>query len=255
MAKTTSNINYVTSRRPRTGDPIVPGSIVYDSLNRITSIGYYVGFNDDVETISFSYSAEGHLTFKGVEYRNYELDMWNATLKKIDFELASVTKFAYDAAFNLEYLGEAKIQATDSENKFFLQKFIYDPAFNLIEILNATNDTSLGAAALTIDVSSDPNFILINLPNGGDFSEVNAADFISVKTVNNEFNLLLIYDTDQNTNARIRKSDVPSEILSTIVDETNTVIASQDVLVRLEDDSTKELNKRRWDHRERYIYA
>lgn len=86
MAKTTSDKNYVTSRRPRTGDPIVPGSVVYDASNRVTSIGYYIGFNEDVETVTFSYSVEGYLTFKGVEYRNYQFNMWEATIERFSFE-------------------------------------------------------------------------------------------------------------------------------------------------------------------------
>lgn len=82
MAKTTSDVNYVTSRRPRTGDPIVPGSVVYDSSDRVISVGYYIGFNDDVELVQFSYTKEGYLVFNGVEYRDYEFNLWEATLTR-----------------------------------------------------------------------------------------------------------------------------------------------------------------------------
>lgn len=82
MAKTTSDINYVTSRRPRTGDPIVPGSVVYDASDRIVQVGYYIGFNDDVELVQFSYTKEGYLVFKDVTYRDYEFNLWEATLTR-----------------------------------------------------------------------------------------------------------------------------------------------------------------------------
>ena len=80
MAKTTSDLNYVTSRRPRTGNPVVPGSVVYDGLNRIISIGYYVGFNNDSETVTFSYTDSGALVFNGIEYPDSELNMWEGTI-------------------------------------------------------------------------------------------------------------------------------------------------------------------------------
>lgn len=169
-------------------------------------------------------------------------------------ETIIVTKFAYDAAFNLEYLGEAKIGTAENQNRFFIQKFIYDPAFNIIEILNATNETTVGAPELTIDTTSDPGFIKVILPAGGDFSEVNSGDSISVKTPNNAFNVLPIYDTNEQDELRIQKSDLPSNILSSIVEEANTLLTPTDIIIRLENPSTKPYEKRRWDHRERYIY-
>lgn len=169
-------------------------------------------------------------------------------------ETIIVTKFAYDPAFNLEYLGEAKIGTREWENKFFIQKFIYDPAFNLVEILNATNEMTTGAAELTID-TSDNHYIVITLPAGGDFSEVSPQDSISVSTANNKFHLLPVHDTNQEDQVRIRKTDIPANILATIVDEANTSLAPTDVKVRLENERTKPYEKRRWDHRERYIYA
>lgn len=95
MAKTTSDKNYVTSRRPRTGDPIVPGSVVYDTSNRVISIGYYIGFNNDIETVTFSYTVEGYLVFKGVEYRNYQFNTWEATLISISPAELEVARHAH----------------------------------------------------------------------------------------------------------------------------------------------------------------
>ena len=81
MAKTTSSVNYVTARRPLVGDPIA--AIEYDSSDRPISITYKLGQAGTArETVTFTYSTEGHITFKGVEYRGYELDLWNGALKK-----------------------------------------------------------------------------------------------------------------------------------------------------------------------------
>jgi len=81
VAKTTSSVNYVTARRPLVGDPIA--AIVYDASNRPISITYKLGQAGTArETVTFTYSTDDHITFKGVEYRDYELDLWNGALKK-----------------------------------------------------------------------------------------------------------------------------------------------------------------------------
>ena len=81
MAKTTSSVNYVTARRPFVGDPIV--SLVYDDSDRPISIIYRLGQSGTAqETVTFSYSTDGHIIFKGIEYRGYELDLWKGALKK-----------------------------------------------------------------------------------------------------------------------------------------------------------------------------
>lgn len=170
-------------------------------------------------------------------------------------ETIIVTKFAYDSAFNLKYLGEAKAGSAIQENKFFIQKFIYDSAFNLIDILNATNRSSVGADQVTVDVTTDAMHVVITLPNAGDFTELNAGDSLSLITVNNTFNLLPIKDTNQTNQVRILKNDIPANILATMIDEVATPIATANLLVQLNDDKTKAYKKRRWDHRERYIYA
>jgi hypothetical protein len=82
MAKTTSSVNYLVARRPFVGDPIA--SIIYDDNDRPISVTYKLGQSGTArETVTFSYSAAGHITFKGVEYRGYELDLWKGALKRI----------------------------------------------------------------------------------------------------------------------------------------------------------------------------
>ena len=80
MAKTTSDVTYVTNRRPRAVDPIVPESVIYDNKNRVVSISYFVGFGKETELVNFSYTEAGDLIFKNVEYRGYEFNMWEATI-------------------------------------------------------------------------------------------------------------------------------------------------------------------------------
>ena len=80
MAKTTSDVTYVTNRRPSAVDPIVPESVIYDNKNRVVSIAYFVGFGEQTELVNFSYTEAGDLIFKGVEYRGYEFNMWEATI-------------------------------------------------------------------------------------------------------------------------------------------------------------------------------
>jgi len=81
MAKTTSSINYLTARRPLVGDPVA--SIVYDAQNRPTTIVYKLGQAGNTEEVTLSYTDEGYLIFKGNEYRNYQLNLWEATLLPI----------------------------------------------------------------------------------------------------------------------------------------------------------------------------
>lgn len=170
-------------------------------------------------------------------------------------ETVIITKFAYDTAFNLEYLGEAKIGTQVHENKFFLQKFIYDPAFNLIEILNATNKTNVGADQVSIDVTSDPQYLIITLPSFGDFKEASPGDSIFVKTDVNSVAQFPISDTDNVSQVRVDKKDIPANILVSITDQSNFILEDIfDVRLTLKADKTKDYSKRRWDYRERYIY-
>jgi len=95
MAKTTSSVNYLTARRPKTGNPVVATSvdpitgvishaIAYDSLNRIVSINYRVGVTGSAsEVITFTYSNSGHVEYKGVEYKDHYINVWEGTLVPI----------------------------------------------------------------------------------------------------------------------------------------------------------------------------
>ena len=49
------------------------------------------------------------------------------------------SKLAYDAAFNLEFVGESKFGTLETDNKWYLERLFYDAAFNLIDIKTASN--------------------------------------------------------------------------------------------------------------------
>ena len=92
MAKTTSSVNYLTARRPHTGNPIVADktdpitgivtpAITYDSLGRVVSVVYQVGqVSSATEVITFSYNESGSVVFKGIAYKNHYINLWEATL-------------------------------------------------------------------------------------------------------------------------------------------------------------------------------
>lgn len=92
MAKTTSSINYLTTKRPLTSSPVVatvidPSTnlpipdIEYDEKGRIISINYQTGFKDTPsEKVTFTYDNNDNIIFKGVTYQNHYINVWEATL-------------------------------------------------------------------------------------------------------------------------------------------------------------------------------
>jgi len=171
-------------------------------------------------------------------------------------ETIIVTKFSYNSRSNLEYLGEAKIGSKEEENKFFIKKYIYDNKQDLIEIRNATNRTSVGANIVSVDKTSDPMYVIISLSDLGDFSEVRPEDSVSLVTSNNKFDGLQINKVSEDKKQIfLLKEKIPSNMLLAIIDENLTDIAETDLMVQLNHEDTKDYAKRRWSHRNRYVYA
>jgi hypothetical protein len=82
MAKTTSSVNYLTARRPLTGDPIAE-PVTYDSQGRVVEIVYKVGQAGTAkEIVTFAYSNAGHIIYKGIEYPDHSVNIWEGTLIK-----------------------------------------------------------------------------------------------------------------------------------------------------------------------------
>ena len=161
-----------------------------------------------------------------------------------------VTKTAKTPTLQIEYLAEAKYATPDYANRHFIFKFTYDFALSVDRILQASNDTRTEATQVTVDTTIDKRGIKITIV-GGDFSEVNDGDEFSLTTTLNDMQAVLI---------KLKLSDTelilePTNLANPIVDETNTPIGADDLIIRLQNEKTKDFSKRRWDHRERYIYV
>jgi hypothetical protein len=167
-------------------------------------------------------------------------------------ETIIISKFAYDSTLSLEYLGEAKAGTSPSQNKWFIQKFFYDSTLSLTDIKNATNRTNVGATMVSID-ASNPNLPIITISNG-DFSEVNSGDTISLTTPTQNvsgYPIRKISDTQISINF-LQDCGQPPAV--SVLSETNTSISLNDFIITLSSDATKDWAKRRWDHRDRYVY-
>jgi len=167
-------------------------------------------------------------------------------------ETIIITKFAYDTALSLEYLGEAKIGSGAYDSKWFIQKFFYDPTLNLIDIKTATNQTTPGATFVSID-ATDPNMPIITIGNG-DFIEVNDGDSITLTTGTQSISGLPIRKISPTQIYINFLQDCGSPPVVPIVSEINTLISATDFIITLNNDATKDFSKRKWSNRTRYVY-
>lgn len=169
-------------------------------------------------------------------------------------EFYVVPKFAYDSAFNVEYLGEAKIGKPDNSYSHFINKFIYDPAFNLLRILIATNRLVCDCTDVTIATIGDARVRVT--ANNGDF----ASSFVDARGKENERDILLLTTGINEINGKIIEKVSETEVIVDIMDnssitpEVNAIISTSDMIMQLNNPKTKDFVKRRWDLRERYIY-
>lgn len=167
-------------------------------------------------------------------------------------ETLIVSRFAYDASLNLEYLGEAKVGSGESASKWFIQRFGYDAILNLISIQTATNRTTVGSTSVSID-ATNPNLPIITIHNG-DFSEVNSGDHITLTTGLQSISgqpVIKISDTQISIDFL---KDCGSPPTVPIVSENAATIVETDFIITLANDATKDYAKKRWANRERYIY-
>jgi hypothetical protein len=162
-------------------------------------------------------------------------------------EPISNTKLAYDAAFNVEYIGECKVGVKDEERRHYIEKFEYDSSFNLSIIKVAQNTLIGNSTNISINTSFNSSHIRIIL-NNGDCSEINIGDNFSVVT-NNQAIRGNIVKVISNTEFWLLKSDNTSAI-----EELDVTILPESILYHLQHDNTKDYTKRRWDIRTRYIY-
>lgn len=158
----------------------------------------------------------------------------------------TTTKLDYAGTINLVYLGECKIGISDSINSHFIQQFLYINNL-LTSIQIATNETTLGCTNINISVPTS-QVVQITL-NNGDVSEININDGFSFNSGPYNF-----AGTVQNV---IQPNILWINVLngtSGISPVSNFTIGLTDMLCNLEADSTKKYEKRRFDHRTRYLY-
>jgi len=70
----------VTSKPLKKGDPIVSGSVVYNTNDLPTAVTYRL-WDDTTEPVTYTYSGTSSVSFKGVEYINYLPNLFEGTIQ------------------------------------------------------------------------------------------------------------------------------------------------------------------------------
>ena len=140
-----------------------------------------------------------------------------------------VTELAYDSAFNLEYIGEARYASPTIGLHWYIERLSYDAAFNLIRIQTAQNLRILGTTGTLTDMGNNT----YQFPPGTLFFDLQVGDMINQKPIT-ALSADGIFTLDR---------PLPADQLSL-----NELVAT------LENYVTKDFNKRAWDLRELYIY-
>lgn len=156
-------------------------------------------------------------------------------------------KMEWGVCGNLIYLGESKTATNDSDNKHFIQKFVYDASYNVVRVLIAQNKSTLGCTNVSLKVLG-PRIMEVTL-NNGDFSEAEKDDSLTIKTTQ---------DIVGRVFKKISDSVVHLEVnvgTAGLFDETNVAVDVNDLTICFESQKAKFYTKRRWDHRDRYFYA
>jgi hypothetical protein len=159
-----------------------------------------------------------------------------------------VPRMEYGTCGSLIFLGESKTSCHESENRFYLQKFVYDSNYNLTTILVAQNLSTLGCTDVTLKILNGT--VVEMVLNNGDFSEANVGDGINIKTFTQEFSGK-IFKKLSDSKVHIETTSGTAGLLN----ETNSAINESDLIIRFEHEKTKFYTNRRWDHRNRYLYA
>ena len=162
------------------------------------------------------------------------------------------SKLSYDAAFNLQFVGESKFGTLETENKWYLERLFYDAAFNLIDIKTASNtllmriNSATASAANVITLTGERSTILIGndiIPSIDlQFSVIQPNDFVRI-----DGNLLQI------TSKEIDGDNFNLILSSSPFAGTGTETFDE-VPITLESPLYKDFNKRSWTLRELYLY-
>ena len=157
------------------------------------------------------------------------------------------SKLAYDAAFNLEFVGESKFGNLETDNKWYLERLFYDAAFNLIDIKTASNtfvmriNSAIAQSTNTLVLTGETSTVLIGndvVPSINlQFESINVNDFIVIDGMQSQ---VVAKDTTDFT------ITLSSDIL--------TSPSYDEVSIIIESPLYKDFNKRSWTLRELYIY-
>ena len=160
------------------------------------------------------------------------------------------SKLAYDAAFNLEFVGESKFGTLETDNKWYLERLFYDAAFNLIDIKTASNTFIMRINSAQIDIA---NVLTLT----GERSTVLIGNDVT-PSIDLQFNAIQPDDF-------VRIGDNLLQIISKEIDgddfnltlSPNTLTLNQsfdEVSITIESPLYKDFNKRSWTLRDLYIY-
>ena len=137
-----------------------------------------------------------------------------------------VTRLAYDSAFNLEFIGEARYGSAETDQYWYIERLSYDSAFNLVNIETAQNQRALGPAGSAISISGS----VVTVPADLFISDLNPGDLLDNIPI-------------------VSINGVEITLSGTL----GTTVAN-DVVVTLENYIVKDFNKRAWTIRNLYVY-
>jgi hypothetical protein len=157
-----------------------------------------------------------------------------------------ISKIERNSVGNIKYLGECGTGTPDSNNKHFITQLYYDTSLNFIGDKVATNRRYTGATDITVNITNPEALITCT---GANFNEANLGDTLYFTTVTNTEKQITIKEVVSDTSVR-----ATLDTSSGLSAETATVVASTDLILTLNHESTKDYNKRRWDSRDYYIY-
>lgn len=161
------------------------------------------------------------------------------------------SKISYNSSHNAEYFGDSKFGASEDSPKWYIEKFMYNSAGNVVDCVTAINQIYSGVATVTVDSSGDPSILvtIVGLPQTL-LDILHSNDIMNLTTVTNVNKI-------QGTITNIDKTTNIFTVLvgtSGIVNETSTIISATDCIFTLNNVEVKPFNKRVWSLRAQYLY-
>jgi len=161
-------------------------------------------------------------------------------------------KFDKNSIGLVEYVGECAIATNDNANAHYIEKLEYDLIGIIKNIKIATNLTTINASNIKVEDLQSSLLRITILDSEGDFSEVNVGDSLDLIT---DFQNIAGAEVLEVSNKTVLIKIISSSVFTVTNSE---LISNENLTVLLNSPKTnglpEEYNKRRWDHRRRYIY-